>query len=589
MWSDAESKVDFLNFSEKAESVADIVLTPAMLPVSIGIFGDWGAGKSTILTLTESAIRKANKDSIHIKFDAWLYQGYDDARASFLETISDHLLKEVKANEGLLRKAKSLSQRVHKIRLLGIAADIGAGFMGLPTFGAFGRLAGAAESAIDSSDSSTIEITQESKKDISEAARQTSALLDPQIKKSPPQVISEFRNEYAELIREIGKPIVVYVDNLDRCTPINAINTLEAMRLFVFLPNTAFVVAADEEMIRTAVREYHKGANERHQTDYLDKLIHVPVTVPKPGILEVRAYLFMLFASELNVGDQNANMLRTSLEASLRNSWKESPISVNELLESLVTIDSRIRQELEDSLFSAERMAPILATSPRINGNPRIVKRLLNVVKMRKKVSDRRGMNLDESLITKLVIFERCVGKQATVDLYRMIDKEMGKPNIFEDIEEHDFDSEKIPESWRNAIEFVKDWAKLEPKLAGIDLRAAAYLSRDVIPMGHISSTLSSSGDALIQGLLKTKAKAGSQAVRRLMTQTPNEDYLPVMEALIDHLRKVSDWDKSPSGLTGAQLLAEENSECRLLLNKFLSGLPNKKPWLKLVIKELDQ
>lgn len=57
----------------------------------------------------------------------------------------------------------------------------------------------------------------------------------------------------------------------------------------------------------------------------------------------------------------------------------------------------------------ADRIAPILANSPIIHGNPRIVKRLLNVVKMRSQIAKRRAMPLDEAIITKLVIFERCV------------------------------------------------------------------------------------------------------------------------------------------------------------------------------------
>ncbi|WP_426709888.1 hypothetical protein [Enterobacter cloacae complex sp. 284J4] len=35
------------------------------------------------------------------------------------------------------------------------------------------------------------------------------------------------------------------------------------MRLFLFLPNTAFVIAADEDMIRTSVSEYFKGTSAR--------------------------------------------------------------------------------------------------------------------------------------------------------------------------------------------------------------------------------------------------------------------------------------------------------------------------------------
>ena len=56
--------------------------------------------------------------------------------------------------------------------------------------------------------------------------------------------------------------------------------------------------------------------------------------------------------------------------------------------------------------------------------------------KMRKKVAIRRKMNLDESIITKLVIFERCAGKTATKELYNLIDKENGTPEIFTKLED---------------------------------------------------------------------------------------------------------------------------------------------------------
>ena len=51
MWSDTESKEDYLNFGEVSQIVTEILETEAMLPVSIGIFGNWGAGKSSLLNL----------------------------------------------------------------------------------------------------------------------------------------------------------------------------------------------------------------------------------------------------------------------------------------------------------------------------------------------------------------------------------------------------------------------------------------------------------------------------------------------------------------------------------------------------------
>ena len=585
MWSDSESNLDYLNFSEIAESVVDIINTPEMLPISIGIFGDWGAGKSTILKLTETELKSQEKNYMHICFDAWLYQGYDDARASILEAIAEALVKEVEDNAGLLIKAKSLAKRVNKIRALGLAIDVGAAAFGIPTGGAVGKALNFAEDAISSDNIDEEKLLEEGAEHLKKLTDKTKGLIREKEIKSPPQEISEFRKEYSELLNEIKRPLVVYIDNLDRCTPLNAIHTLEAIRLFLFLPNTAFVIAADEEMIRSAVREYHKGANERHQTDYLDKLIQVPIKVPKPGALEVRAYLFMLLASDLGIGDGNLKTLQGSLSQSLRNSWKEKPISVANLMSELTISEPKIVSQLEEALNVAERITPLLSGSSRINGNPRIVKRLLNVIKMRKRVADRRDMNLDESLITKLVIFERCASPNATMELYRQIDEGNGYSNILKKLEV-DSNEEKLPEVWEHDKKFISEWIKLLPLLSGIDLRAAAYLSRETMPLSIVSNTMSSVAKELVEILLAVKSRNSPKAITEI-DNIPQPDYLSVMEALVSSFRTCSDWSKRPTGFDGALILTNKDSECKDYLLKFLHTIP-KQRWLVPVLKELN-
>src|SRR5262249_22266426 len=62
--------------------------------------------------------------------------------------------------------------------------------------------------------------------------------------KNVPEEISEFRKAFDKLLSDAGiKQLVVLVDDLDRCLPDTAIETLEAIRLFVFTSGTAFVVA----------------------------------------------------------------------------------------------------------------------------------------------------------------------------------------------------------------------------------------------------------------------------------------------------------------------------------------------------------
>ena len=61
MWRDSESEQDFLNFTEVAEQIATLAMNHALLPISIGVFGGWGTGKSTVLRLVDNEIRKAGE------------------------------------------------------------------------------------------------------------------------------------------------------------------------------------------------------------------------------------------------------------------------------------------------------------------------------------------------------------------------------------------------------------------------------------------------------------------------------------------------------------------------------------------------
>jgi predicted KAP-like P-loop ATPase len=94
MWSDKESEIDFLNFNEAAQSIKDLITEKELMPISVGIFGDWGAGKSTILELTKKSLESDEQEYIQVHFDAWMFQGYDDAKAALLETIASKLIKQ---------------------------------------------------------------------------------------------------------------------------------------------------------------------------------------------------------------------------------------------------------------------------------------------------------------------------------------------------------------------------------------------------------------------------------------------------------------------------------------------------------------
>lgn len=589
MWADKESRLDYLNFSDIAEAAVDVICNPAMRPVSIGVFGDWGAGKSSLLQQIEAQLGESETKTLVVTFDAWLYQGYDDARAALLEVIADKLDEAANEDESLLQKTGSLLGRVNILRAIGVIGEGAAALSGIPTGGLIAKGIAYADKMLGSGDSNQdldSETLAEGKELAAAATEKCSGLIRPKKPSTPPREIAAFRKLYGEILAELGITLVVFIDNLDRCLPKNCIQTLEAIRLFLFLPNTAFVIAADEDMIRDAVADQYEGLSERHRIDYLDKLIQVPLHVPKASVADVRAYIYLLYAEMHKVDPNDLENLRKALIDSLRQSWCKLPLEAKGAVEAL---GGSKTDAITTSFNLADRISPLLAQSSMVRGNPRIIKRLLNTVQQRSAIARRRSIDADAGLITKMAVFERCTGPLQAVDLYRLIDESAGKPELFTQLENFTGDGLPVgaPESWIKSpttAKVIRDWAQLSPSLQGVDLRALVYLSRETLPLGMQIHGLSTAAREALSVLSKV-ANMSSPAATNAASSLSTEDVVLVQEALIDELRKVTDWSSKPIGLIGALLLADSHPSAAALLVRYFEGMKRNEPWFKALTK----
>ena len=589
MWADIDTNKDFLNYSEVAELAIDVIRNPLMRPVSMGVFGTWGTGKSTLLNLIEDGLKQAaGEQFVVIRFDAWLYQGFDDARAALMEVIATELETASEGNETLFAKAKKLGKRVNGMRVVGLLAEGGALAMGVPTGGLLNKgINSLASMFAGASDAEDFENVKDAGEDIE---KKSAGLLKPAEKKTPPEQIGLFRTEYSEVLTGLGKTLVIFIDNLDRCLPAQTIGTLEALRLFLFMKETAFVIAADEEMVRNSVAQFFKDLDARHVIDYLDKLIQVPVRLPRLGVQEVRAYLYLLFATMGEKIEADAlEALRSGLEDSLRQAWKQEAISTEQALRLL---GSDIPEEVVQGFRIADRIAPLLANSTLVQGNPRIVKRMLNVVRMRTRLAKIRKMPFDEALIAKLALFERCTDPASINYFYGAISEAAGgKPAVLGKLEDLREDPDKFrascPEPWTAKIDFIREWIALEPLLGGTDLRPAVYLSRETVPVRAMRGGLSAAAAEALTVLLRATS-VSSPSAKAAVTSIPSAEHAAVMGSLVAEFRKHADWNGRPDGFVGAQLLALASPEAGTLLAGLIRTVTGPKipPWLNVIVKD---
>lgn len=586
MWSDSESRIDYLNYSEVSEMIAEILSDNSMLPTSIGVYGAWGVGKSSILRLISQEL--SDDRYVVVDFDAWLYQDFDEAKSALMTVIAKSLYAAAPKDQKEI--AASFYRRVNKLKVMGIAMDLGALAMGVPTFGGITKGLGALGNIFRGE--GDVEDVGDVRGAIKDGEERLGGLLREKEKQNPPEEIEAFRAEFASLLSAIDRRLVVFVDNLDRCLPPNTIATLEAMRLFLFLPKTAFIVAADEDMIRHSVAKHFSGPGDRHVSDYLDKLINVPVRVPKLGLQEVRAYLFMLAASQGGLSEGVVEKLRVTLIDRLRRSWSdEPPITVEEVATILELLPSHA---VLGNLDTMDLVANQLAYAERVQGNPRIVKRLLNVIRMRAAVARRRKMPLDESLIAKLALFERCTDGEAIRSFGRLVNEaEKGKVDLLTRLEAipHEDDQafeNQLPKEWQKHKPFIQDWLRLEPPLGGVDLRAVFYLSRETLPIQSVSVGLSPAAMAALDTLRKT-ATMSSKVSKEAIATVEMAERGDLMDELCSSMKRDLDWSKIRADFRGAVLLAQASGEAHARLVRFVETLPKVPAWMAGLMKDKGQ
>jgi predicted KAP-like P-loop ATPase len=375
--------------------------------------------------------------------------------------------------------------------------------------------------------------------DLAEDAADTGkGLVAPKQESSPPKEIQALRDSFESALEEIAATLVVLIDDLDRCLPERAISTLEAVRLLLFLDRTAFIIAADDEMIRYAVRKHFGDlSDETLVTNYFDKLIQIPIRVPALGTQEVRAYLMMLYVDgDPTLSQETKDEIRLGLANRLKETWKGKRVD-----KSFVATLTDIPPALQAKLDTAERIAPLMTTSQQISGNPRLVKRFLNALAIRSSIAKSQGVSVDEAVLAKLLLFERLAKPAQYGQLAQAVNGSGdGKPSFLGPWEQA-IDSGESPEiepDWDD--DFIRDWLGLPPASADSDLRGELYVAREHAPLITAADKLSSEATALLTAILEHPEQ--SHAVKTQLGTLPRIELSSILDRVLDRAQREQSW-----------------------------------------------
>ena len=540
MWSDNETERDFLNFSGVADTVAEIIVQADGRPISIGVSGAWGVGKSSMIKLIRASLEGRESAIVFVEFNAWLYQGYDDARAALLEVIASTLTEEAKRRETGLDKARELLGRVNWLRAAKLTASSALALtLGMPPIGLASEVYQIGEKVLTGKANHQ---TLAAAGDVAEkVAGEAGGLLKPKPDTSPPEEIRAIRECFEQTLAEMGVKLVVLIDDLDRCLPPTTISTLEAIRLFLFLDNAAFVVAADDMMIKHAVKSHFEGVDDTRVTNYFDKLIQVPIRVPLLGTQEVRAYMMLLFVENAGLPESDREAIRAKVCAQLAQTWRGRRVD----RAFMQTTHDALPADLVAQFDTADRLAPLMTTASQIGGNPRLIKRFLNALSIRMAISKAQGVGVDEAVLAKMLLFERCALPAAYDVLAKAVNNDdEGKPRLLADWEEKALAGAELDltEPWDEP--FITEWLTVSPRLADIDLRGVLYVSREHAPLITPEDRLSSEGADLLAAILEHPDMAGELHDR--LARLPRPESTIVMDRILERARQVQEWGTPP-------------------------------------------
>jgi predicted KAP-like P-loop ATPase len=586
MWPDNETERDFLNFSGVASTVAEIIIQAQGRPISIGVSGRWGVGKSSMIKLIRSALigraQAEGANFVFVEFNAWLYQGYDDARAALMDVIASKLSSEAEKRKTGIEKTKELLSRIDWLRTAKLTVGSAVALAtGLPPMGLVGDLYEIVKKiGAGKIDEETIEAAE---KAAGNAGAAMAGVWKPKSSSSPPKEIQALRNNFEEALAEMKVTLVVLIDDLDRCLPETTISTLEAIRLFLFLHRTAFVVAADNEMIKHAVKRHFEGVTDDDLvTSYFDKLIQIPIRVPPLGTQEVRAYLMLLFVENSDIDNAEKENIRAKVCERLSQTWQGKRVD-RAFVQSL----GKLPDDLVARLDTADRLAPLMTKASGISGNPRLIKRFLNALAIRMAISRAQGVGVDEAVLAKMLLFERCGNPKAYAELTTAVSEDNGgKPRFLSEWEEKTCAGEnlELKEPWNDP--FIAEWLTLPPRVADQDLRGVLYVSREHAPLISPEDRLSSEGAEVLGALLEHPEMAGSLKTR--VVAIPRSEISIIMDRLLERARQEQAWG-APEILEALLMVSEADPAQGSRVAAFLSDRPHSQIQPSIVPRIADQ
>ena len=477
MWSDNETTQDLLGYQVHADLLKKIILNDAMLPISIGVFGNWGSGKSSLMLLLQQSLQEweefqqdKHKESqqnehhnpiiLQVYFNSWQFESYDSTKLTMIESILEALDKDINERKDVFERVDDFLVRINFLK---------AGVFIL-------------KKAYENLTPEWLKKWLPTKEDVDKITGKDkyNNLLEDVTKGNTSKFIATFRELFEELVEDMGyKAVIVYIDDLDRCDPKRIIGCLEAVKLFVNVRKTAFVIGADERIIEYAISQHYPIQMKKEDisspfSDYLEKLIQLPYKLPRLSDNEQETYITLLLCKNHLNKTQFDEIHQKYLN--FRKTDKHSRYNIDDIKASIKNVD----------FYAVEYRLPIVPLIKQfLNGNPRQLKRFLNTLYVRQELAEVAGFrDINPDVLTKLMVLEyNTLYNSRFEELYKLQNANGGVLPL-DDVEqeaktENGIQNPQWKDNWSS--DYLRQWLSSEPSLKNINLQNYFWVARDAL------------------------------------------------------------------------------------------------------------
>ena len=400
---------------------------------------------------------------LQVYFNSWQFESYDSTKLTMIESILEALDKDINTRKDVFERADDLLARINFLKV-----------------GVF-----ILKKAYDNLTPDWLKKWLPKKDDIDKITGKDkyNNLLEDVTKGNTSKFIATFRELFEDLVEDMRyKAVIVYVDDLDRCDPKRIIGCLEAVKLFVNVKNTAFVIGADERIIEYAISQHYPIQMKKEDisspfSDYLEKLIQLPYKLPRLSDNEQETYITLLLCKN-HLNEIHFNKIHQKY-LEFRKTDKHSKYNIDD-------IKANIPENQNIDFYAVEYRLPIVPIIKQfLNGNPRQLKRFLNTLYVRQELADVAGFrDIRPDVLTKIMVLEyNTLYNSRFEELYKLQNANEGVLPLG-DVEQEAKTEEGIQNTqWKDnwSSDYLKQWLSSEPSLKDINLQNYFWVARDAL------------------------------------------------------------------------------------------------------------